>query len=67
LATLNLVWGVRGFYYDKFVSTDDTFQDVVDMLKAESMVKQGEYVINCASMPIHKKQRTNTIKVTQVE
>jgi pyruvate kinase len=67
LATLNLVWGVRGFYYDKFVSTDDTFQDVVDMLKAEGMVKQGEYVINCASMPIHKKQRTNTIKVTQVE
>jgi pyruvate kinase len=67
LATLNLVWGVRGFYYDKFVSTDDTFQDVVDMLKAEGMVKQGEYVINCASMPIHKKQRTNTIKVTEVE
>ena len=67
LATLNLVWGVRGFYYDKFVSTDDTFQDVVDMLKAEGMVKQGEYVINCASMPIHKKQRTNTIKVTHVE
>ncbi len=67
LATLNLVWGVRGFYYDKFVSTDDTFQDVVDMLKAEGMVKQGEYVINCASMPIHMKQRTNTIKVTHVE
>ncbi|MEK0440760.1 MAG: hypothetical protein RLZZ504_1676 [Bacteroidota bacterium] len=67
LATLNLVWGVRGFYYDKFVSTDDTFQDVVDILKAENMVQQGEYVINCASMPIHKKQRTNTIKVTLVD
>lgn len=67
LATLNLVWGVRGFYYDKFVSTDDTFQDVVDILKEEGMVNQGEYVINCASMPIHKKQRTNTIKVTCVE
>ena len=38
LATLNLVWGVRGFYYDRFVSTDDTFQDVVDMLKADGMV-----------------------------
>jgi pyruvate kinase len=40
---------------------------VVDILKEEGMVKQGEYVINCASMPIHKKQRTNTIKVTLVE
>jgi pyruvate kinase len=67
LATLNLVWGVRGFYYDKFVSTDETFQDVVDMLKEANMVQSGQYVINCASMPIHKKQRTNTIKVTLVD
>ena len=67
LATLNLVWGVRGFYYDKFVSTDDTFQDIIDMLKEENMVQSGQYVINCASMPIHKKQRTNTIKVTLVD
>lgn len=67
LATLNLVWGVRGVYYDSFVSTDDTFQDVVDILKNEGMVNEGEYVINCASMPIHKKQRTNTIKVSLVE
>jgi pyruvate kinase len=37
------------------------------MLKADGMVKEGEYVINCASMPIHKKQRTNTIKVTLVD
>ena len=67
LATLNLVWGVRGFYYDKFVSTDETFQDVVDMLKEANMVQSGQYVINCASMPIHKKQRTNTIKVTLID
>ncbi len=67
LATLNLVWGVRGFFYDKFVSTDETFQDVVDMLKEANMVQSGQYVINCASMPIHKKQRTNTIKVTLID
>jgi len=67
LNTLNLVWGVRGFYYDKFVSTDETFQDVIDILKNEKIVKEGDCVINCASMPIHKKQRTNTIKVTFVD
>jgi pyruvate kinase len=49
------------------VSTDDTFQDVVDILKEENQVQSGQYVINCASMPIHKKQRTNTIKVTLVD
>ncbi|MCC7298271.1 MAG: pyruvate kinase [Bacteroidia bacterium] len=67
LNALSLVWGVRGFYYDKFVSTDETFDDVIEILKNAEMVKERDYVINCASMPLHKKQRTNTIKVTVVE
>ncbi|MFN7299888.1 MAG: pyruvate kinase [Bacteroidota bacterium] len=66
LNTLSLVWGVRGFYYDRFVSTDDTFNDVIDILKQEGMVKEGECVINCASMPIQQKLRTNAIKVSIV-
>jgi len=67
LTRLSLVWGVRGFYYDKYVSTDQTFQDVTEILKEEGMVRPGDCIINCASMPIHKKQRTNTIKVTFVD
>jgi pyruvate kinase len=67
LNTLNLVWGVRGFHYDQFVSTDQTFDDVVDILKEHRFVQPGDYVINCASMPIKRKQRTNTIKVSLVE
>lgn len=67
LTRLSLVWGVRGFYYDKYVSTDQTFQDVTDTLKEEGIVRPGDCIINCASMPIHKKQRTNTIKVTFVD
>jgi pyruvate kinase len=67
LSRLSLVWGVRGFFYDKYVSTDETFQDVTDMLKESGFVIPGDTVINCASMPIHKKQRTNTIKVTLVD
>lgn len=67
LNTLNLVWGVRGFYYDQYSTTDQTFSDVLDVLKGAEVVKIGDYVINCASMPIHKKQRTNTIKVSVVE
>jgi len=67
LNTLNLVWGVRGFFYDQFVSTDQTFEDVIQILKNSGEVDLGDYVINCASMPIHLKQRTNTIKVSVVE
>ncbi|MEP1984463.1 MAG: pyruvate kinase, partial [Maribacter dokdonensis] len=28
LTQLNLLWGVKAFYYDKFVSTDDTIENV---------------------------------------
>ena len=33
LNTLSLVWGVRGFFYDKFESTDETITEVNDFLK----------------------------------
>lgn len=67
LSALSLVWGVRGFFYDKFESTDQTFEDVIQILKTHGMVSERDYVIHCASMPIHKKLRTNTIKVSVVE
>lgn len=67
LATLNLVWGVRCFYYDKFTTTDETIQDVTDILKKEGKVKEGDVVINTGSMPLHRRHRTNMLKVTIVE
>lgn len=67
LSAMSLVWGVRGFYYDNFESTDKTFDDVIALLKVNGMVYERDYVIHCASMPIHKKLRTNTIKVSVVE
>ncbi len=67
LATLNLVWGVRCFYYDKFTTTDETIDDVVRILKENKCVEVGDFVVNTASMPIHKRFRTNTIKLTLIE
>ncbi|MDX5321694.1 MAG: pyruvate kinase, partial [Bacteroidota bacterium] len=67
LNTLNLVWGVRGFFYDKYSSTDETFNDVLDILKENDFVYKNDIVINTASMPIHEKSRTNSIKVRKVD
>ncbi|MCB0612952.1 MAG: pyruvate kinase, partial [Phaeodactylibacter sp.] len=67
LATLNLVWGVRCYYYDRFTTTDETIQDVTDILKREGRVQTGDIVINTASMPLHRRFRTNMLKVTVVE
>ena len=67
LRTLNLVWGIRGFYYIDEESTDKTINDALVFLKENGYVKNGNIVINCASMPIKEKQRTNTLKVSVVE
>ena len=67
LATLNLVWGVRCFYYDRFTSTDETIQDVTEILKTAGKVKEGDIIINTGSMPLHRRHRTNMLKVTIIE
>lgn len=67
LNILSLVWGVKGFYYNKFVSTDETIFDVVDFLKDVKMLKKDDVLINTASMPMHKQGKTNMLKVTKVE
>lgn len=67
LNTLSLVWGVRGFFYDKFESTDKSISEVNKILKAEKLIEPGNVVINTASIPIEKKGKTNMIKVTMVE
>lgn len=67
LNSLSLLWGVRGFYYDKFVSTDQSISDVNRILKAEKLIEPGEIVINTAAMPIEKKGKTNMIRVTVVD
>ena len=67
LATLNLVWGVRCFHYDRFTTTDDTINDVTEMVKREGLIQPGDIVINTGSMPLHRRFRTNMLKVTVIE
>jgi pyruvate kinase len=67
LNTLSLLWGVRAFYYDKLTTTDETFQDIQDILAKEGHLHKGDIIINTASMPISKRQKTNTIKLSVVE
>ena len=67
LNALNLVWGVHTYYYDKFTSTDETIYDVVEILQKDGKVRQGDIVINTGSMPMHKRYRTNMLKLTLVD
>ena len=67
LNKINLVWGSQGYYYDKTNSTDETISDVESTLKRDGHVKTGDIIIILASMPIHEKARTNTLKINIVK
>ncbi|MCG8328159.1 MAG: pyruvate kinase [Chitinophagales bacterium] len=67
LSTLNLVWGVRCYYYDRFTTTDETIEDVALILKQGGRVKSGDLLINTGSMPLHRRHRTNMMKITMVD
>ena len=66
LSRLNLLWGVKAFYYDKYVSTDETVEDVNKIAFKRGYVTKGEYLINLAAMPIVDKGMVNTLRVSQV-
>ncbi|WP_432412388.1 pyruvate kinase [Rasiella sp. SM2506] len=67
LSRLNLLWGVKSFYYDKFVSTDETVDDVNRIAHERGFVEKGDYLINLAAMPITDKGMVNTLRVSQVK
>lgn len=67
LTQLNLLWGVRSFYYDKFVSTDDTVTDINEMAREKGFVEKGDFLINLAAMPVSDKGMVNTLRVSEIE
>jgi pyruvate kinase len=67
LNTLSMCWGVRAFYYDKFVGTDTSIRDVIRVLKENNFLKTGDVAVNVGSMPLTNKGRANMVKVTLVE
>ncbi len=67
LTTLQLIWGVRVFLYNRFTSTDDTIHELNTLLKELGFVQKNDLVINTASMPLNVRSRTNTIKVSKID
>jgi pyruvate kinase len=67
LAKMSLLWGVRSFFYDKNVSTDDTVVDINLIAKKRGYVATNDYVINLTSMPVEAKGMVNTLRVSQIK
>ncbi len=67
LTQMNLLWGVNSIYYNKYVSTDDTIEDVNLLAEEAGYVSKGDMVINLAAMPIHEKGMVNTLRVSEIK
>ena len=67
LTQLNLLWGVRAFFYDKLVSTDDTIDDINKICVEKKYVNKGDMLINLAAMPVVDKGMVNTLRISEIE
>lgn len=67
LRRMNLVWGVKTFYFDSQDNIDLTLDQIEKQLVASGHLEKGDVFINTASMPQHWQGHTNMIKLSIVE
>ena len=61
------LWYVSmAFFYDKMESTDQSFKDIKAILKESGTVKDGDLIVNIASMPIQERGFTNMLKISAI-
>jgi len=63
LSTLNIVRGVKGFYFDGSYSLEETHKKLLEFLLEKELIKKGDLVVHTGTMPLKDKGRTNMIKV----
>ena len=66
LTQLSLLWGVRCIYYDNFVSTEKTVEEVNQLAKDKGFVKKNDVVVNLAAMPVKDKGQVNTLRLSRL-
>ena len=66
LAQLNLIWGVKGSYYEGDGSTDDTVKEVNLIAKEKGYVVAGDSLINLVAMPVAERGMVNTLRVSTI-
>jgi pyruvate kinase len=53
--------------YDKFVSTDDTIDDINAIVKESKFVQKGDILVNLAAMTVVAKGMVNTLRISEIE
>ena len=58
--------GVRCIYYDNFVSTDKTVEEVNQLARDKGFVKNNDLVVNLAAMPVKDRGQVNTLRLSRL-
>lgn len=66
MRTLQLVWGVRAFYFEKFETTDESIEHTINILKNKDLLKSGNVVVHVGSTPLGERGATNMLKISTV-
>ena len=66
LSQLNLLWGVKSFFYNENESTDKTIEQINDLAKKFKYVSKGDFLINLTAMPVKLKGMVNTLRVSEI-
>ena len=66
LSQLCLLWGVKCIYYDNFVSTDKTVEEVNRLALEKGFVKKNSLVVNLAAMPVKDRGQVNTLRISRL-
>lgn len=66
LTKLNLLWGVRAFFYNMQKSTDETVIQVNMLAHNYGFVEQGDFVVNLNAMPVYEGGKTNTLRLSTI-
>lgn len=67
LNTMNLVWGIRGFYYAERKGSEETLKHLEEILMDKGLLHKGDAVVFTSSQPHHWENRTNMVQVDVIE
>jgi len=67
LRQLNLVWGVRPMFFDRYINTDQTIADLMNELKIKGKVQAGDLILHISNMPINEPGKSNMLKLSYVD
>jgi len=67
LTQLNLLWGVKAFYYNNFKSTDKTVEEINKIALNMGYIQKKDLMINLTSMPVKNRGMANTLRVSVIE